>query len=180
MSKSFRRIVTGHNAEGKSIFIMDGPPPHVHAVGGADRVGVRVTEVWETRSTPADNSSGDDPTDRPFRLYPPDGGSVFRIIEYPPDSKMSERPGDRFRAIGAPEVAAAPNARHAGFHKTNTIDYVVVLSGEIYALMDKGEVRLTAGDVLIQRGTNHAWSNRGDESAYLAFVLITAHPVPAG
>jgi quercetin dioxygenase-like cupin family protein len=67
--------------------------------------------------------------------------------------------------------------RHSGFHKTSSVDYAIVLSGEIYALMDEGEVLLKAGDVLVQRGTNHAWSNRGDESAYVAFVLIDAEPV---
>jgi quercetin dioxygenase-like cupin family protein len=176
MSRSFRRVVTGHNAQGKSVFVLDGPAPHVHAAG---RSGVRVTELWETRSTPADNTFAGDPTDRPFRIAPPAGGSVFRIIEYPPDAALSEQPGERFRALGAEEVAT-PGGRHAGFHRTETIDYVVVLSGEIYALMDEGEVYLKAGDVVVQRGTSHAWSNRSAESAFLAFVLIPAHPVPGG
>ena len=69
------------------------------------------------------------------------------------------------------------NPRHPGFHKTATIDYAIVLSGEIFAMMDDGEVLLLAGDVLIQRGTNHAWSNRTDETAVVAFVLIDAEPV---
>jgi mannose-6-phosphate isomerase-like protein (cupin superfamily) len=178
MSKSFRRVVTGHNGEGQSVFVMDADAPHVHAAGGPGRAGVRVTELWETRSTPADNASAGDPTDRPFNIHPPAGGSVFRIVEYPPDSALDEKPGDRFRALGASDVAASMGGRHAGFHKTATVDYVVVLSGEIFALMDEGEVRLQAGDVLVQRGTNHAWSNRTGEPAYLAFVLITARPVP--
>lgn len=172
--------MTGHNPEGKSVFVMDGNAPHVHAAGGPDRAGIRVTELWETRSSPADNVAGGDPTDRPFRIHPPAGGSVFRIIEYPPDRSLDEKPGDRFRALRAADVTASQDARHAGFHKTATIDYVVVLSGEIFALMDEGEVCLQAGDVLVQRGTNHAWSNRTGESAYLAFVLLTAHPVPEG
>ena len=76
---------------------------------------------------------------------------------------------------GAAFDRASP--RHPGFHKTNSVDYAIVLSGEIYALMDEGEVLLRAGDVLVQRGTNHAWSNRTDEPARLAFVLIDAEPV---
>ena len=72
---------------------------------------------------------------------------------------------------------AVANKRHPGFHKTDTIDYAIVLSGEIYALMDEGEVLLKAGDVLIQRGTNHAWSNRTEEPCCVAFVLIDAEPV---
>ena len=67
--------------------------------------------------------------------------------------------------------------RHPGFHKTDTIDYAIVLSGEIYALMDEGEVLLKAGDVLIQRGTNHAWSNRTEQPCCIAFVLIDAKPL---
>ncbi len=82
---------------------------------------------------------------------------------------MIRRPEGYVRDLG--------NARHPGFHKTASIDYVIVLSGEIYALMDEGEVLLKAGDVLIQRGTSHAWSNRTDAPAYLAFVLIDAAPV---
>ena len=69
------------------------------------------------------------------------------------------------------------NPRHPGFHKTATIDYAIVLSGEIYAMMDEGEVLLKAGDALVQRGTNHAWSNRTQEPAVVAFVLIDAEPV---
>ena len=69
------------------------------------------------------------------------------------------------------------NTRHPGFHKTDTIDYAIVLSGEIYALMDEGEVLLKAGDVLVQRGTNHAWSNRTEAPCCIAFVLIDAEPV---
>ena len=68
-------------------------------------------------------------------------------------------------------------ARHPGFHKTASVDYAIVLSGEIYALMDEGETLLKQGDVLVQRGTNHAWSNRSDAPAVLAFVLIGAEPV---
>ncbi|HUZ74710.1 MAG TPA: cupin domain-containing protein [Stellaceae bacterium] len=178
MTKPIRRVVTGHDAAGKSIFISDGPAPHVMDRGTAS---TNVTELWETRATPADNHGSDDPTDHPFRLPPPKNGSVFRIIEYPPDKL-------RVTALRQPGAAAhdSPsegyvrdlgNARHPGFHKTASIDYVIVLSGEIYALMDEGEVLLKTGDVLIQRGTSHAWSNRTDAPAYLAFVLIDAAPV---
>jgi quercetin dioxygenase-like cupin family protein len=70
---------------------------------------------------------------------------------------------------------AKGDARHPGMHKTNTLDYAVVLSGEIYAVMDEDEVLLNAGDCLIQRGTNHAWSNRTDQPCRIAFVLVDAH-----
>jgi mannose-6-phosphate isomerase-like protein (cupin superfamily) len=178
MPKPVRRVVTGHNAAGRSIFVMDGPAPHVYcrSPGSAE-----VTELWETRGAPADNSGNAEVTDHPFKLAPPKNGSVFRIIEYPPDK-------ERLAALQAQRAAPDDGSghgdafdrgapRHPGFHKTNSVDYAIVLSGEIYALMDEGEVLLKAGDVLIQRGTNHAWSNRSDKPATLAFVLIDAHAV---
>lgn len=178
MPQQFRRVVTGHNAAGKSIFIADAPTPHVFQRTKGSAI---VHELWETASTPADNRGSTDAIARGHRLSPPKNGSVLRIIEYPPDS-------ERLAAIahenvlpddGSGRAAATDrnNPRHAGFHKTATIDYAIVLSGEIYAMMDAGEVLLKAGDVLIQRGTNHAWSNRTNETAVVVFVLIDAEPV---
>ena len=174
-----RRVVTGHNAEGKSIFIADAPTPHVFQRSPGSAI---VMELWETHATPADNRGNDDAIARGFRLPPPKNGSVFRIIEYPPDKERlkalaAERAGAgrRLRPASPPPTRAAP--RHLGFHKTSSVDYAIVLSGEIHALMDEGEVLLKTGDVLIQRGTNHAWSNRTDEPCYVAFVLIDADPV---
>jgi hypothetical protein len=137
--------------------------------------------MWETTATPADNRGGADAIARGMRLPPPKNGSVFRIIEYPPDSQRvaalaRERAGGD-DGSGHHAAFDRNNPRHLGYHKTNSIDYAIVLAGEIWALMDEGEVLLKAGDVLIQRGTNHAWSNRTEEPAYLAFVLIDADPL---
>jgi hypothetical protein len=178
MSKPIRRVVTGHNAAGKSIFISDAPSPHVRGSGTASTI---VTELWETDATPASNAGDADPMENhPFRLLPPKNGSVLRIIEYPPDKvrvAALRQPGTAHDAKSEGYARDLSNARHPGFHKTDTIDYAIVLSGEIYALMDEGEVLLKAGDVLIQRGTSHAWSVRTDEPAYVAFVLIDAKPL---
>ena len=178
-AKPIRRVVTGHNTDGKSIFVMDGPAPHVYCRTPGSAI---VTELWETRSAPADNRGNAEVTDHPFRLPPPKHGSVFRIIHYPPDKVRlaALKREDAMGEDGSGRVHATDrsNPRHAGFHKTNSVDYAIVLSGEIYALMDEGEVLLKAGDVLIQRGTNHAWSNRTDEPAYVAFVLVDAEPLP--
>jgi len=208
MPKPIRRVVTGHDAAGRSVFVMDGPAPHVYCRSPGSAV---VTELWETRATPADNRGNAEVTDHAFRLAPPKNGSVFRIIEYPPDSQRlaalaSEASGQRGNSIvRAPDTRPEPGSsaraaleqqrasaddgsghgaafdrgspRHPGFHKTSSVDYAIVLAGEIYALMDEGEVLLKQGDVLVQRGTNHAWSNRGDQPAYLAFVLIDAEPL---
>src|SRR5262249_9152986 len=124
----------------------------------------------------------DDAIARGFRLPPPKNGSVFRVIAYPPDK---ERLASLAAELAAPDdgsgrVAAADKsggARHLRLPKTQSLDHAIVLSRRIYALMDEGEVLLKAGDVLIQRGTNHAWSNRTDEPCYVGFVLIDADPV---
>ena len=178
MQRKIRRVVTGHNAEGKSVFVMDAPSPHVFSRGTGSVV---VTELWETRATPADNRGNEDAINRVFRLPPPRHGSVLRIIEYPPDAQRlpalaheRDAPAD---GSGRHEALDRANPRHPGFHKTSSVDYAIVLAGEIVALMDEGEVALKAGDVLIQRGTNHAWSNRTDQPATLAFVLIDAEPL---
>jgi mannose-6-phosphate isomerase-like protein (cupin superfamily) len=177
MTKPVRRVVTGHNASGKSIFIIDAATPHVFQRTKGSAI---VHELWETARTPADNRGNSDAIARGHRLPPPQNGSVFRVIEYPPDAERlaaiareAALPDDSGRA----EASDRNNPRHAGFHKTATIDYAIVLSGEIYAMMDEGEVLLKAGDVLIQRGTNHSWSNRTDEVAGVAFVLVDAEPV---
>ena len=177
MPRAFRRIVTGHNAEGKSVFIMDGPSPSVYARGTGSTY---VTEFWETRGTPADNTGHEDPTVHPYRLPPPKNGTVFRVVEYPPDAQRVAAlrdPGSSHDAKSEGYVRDLKHSRHPGFHKTDSIDYAIVLSGEIYALMDEGEVLMKPGDILIQRGTNHAWSNRTNEVCCVAFVLIDADPV---
>ena len=178
MPKQIRRVVTGHNAAGRSIFVADAPTPHVFQRTKGSAI---VHELWETASTPADNRGNTDAIARGHRLPPPKGGSVFRVIEYPPDSERLAAIAheEKLPDDGSGRAAATDrnSPRHPGFHKTATIDYAIVLSGEIFAMMDDGEVLLQAGDVLIQRGTNHAWSNRTDETAVVAFVLIDAEPV---
>jgi hypothetical protein len=178
MTRPVRRVVTGHNADGKSTFVIDADCPHVFRRAPGSAI---VTELWETSGAPADNRGDGDAADHPYRLPPPKNGSSFRIIEYPPDKeRLAALAHERAAADDGSGRSAAldrANPRHPGFHKTNSIDYAIVLSGEIYALMDEGEVLLKAGDVLVQRGTNHAWSNRTDEPARIAFVLIDADPV---
>jgi hypothetical protein len=174
-----RRVVTGHNAQGKSCILMDSPAPQTYQRSPGSSF---VTELWETSGTPADNLGSDDPTLHPFRLPPPANGSILRIISYPPDKERlaalqreHEAGGDD--GSGRASALDRSNARHPGFHKTHSIDYAIVLAGEIWALMEEGEALLKTGDVLVQRGTNHAWSNRTDSPAVLAFVLIDAHPL---
>jgi mannose-6-phosphate isomerase-like protein (cupin superfamily) len=172
-----RRIVTGHDASGRAIVLFDGESPHRFVLEKAG--GLKLTEIWETRGSPADNSGSGDAGDHERRIEPVSGGSVFRVIEYPPDSERLKTlaPEAFFRGMGATPADAATR-RHPGMHKTNTIDYCVVLSGEIWAVLDESEVLLRAGDVLVQRGTNHAWSNRTEEPCVIAFVLVNAKRSP--
>lgn len=179
MAKPIRRVVTGHDSEGNSCFIIDDVAPHVYQRSPGSST---VTELWNTQASPASNTGVEDPTLTPFRLPPPQNGSVFRIINYPPDSeRLPALNAEHASGIddGSGRAAALDKSgqRHPGFHKTSSIDYAIVLSGEIYAVMEKGDVLLKAGDVLVQRGTNHAWSNRSEQPAVLAFVLLDAEPV---
>ena len=173
-----RRVLTGHDADGKSAFIMDGPAPNVKEMAAIP--GLALTDLWETKGAPARNEGMADNADRPVRLEPPRGGTILRIVEFPPDSTWRGRTDGRegFDSIGA----AHAQDRHASdpmMHKTATVDYIIVLKGEIYAIMEKGETLLKPGDVMVQRGTNHSWSVRGSEPCIIAAVLVNAAPLGA-
>jgi mannose-6-phosphate isomerase-like protein (cupin superfamily) len=171
-----RRVLTGHDAEGRSTIIADGQAPNVKEM--ASMPGLALTDLWETTRAPADNAGHSDAAARPVRLEPPKNGTLFRIVEFPPDSQWRNRADARaaFDSIGA---GHAPDRSSADpmMHKTNTVDYIVVLKGEIHAVLDKGETLLKPGDVFIQRGTNHSWSVRGTEPCVIAVVLVNAAPV---
>jgi quercetin dioxygenase-like cupin family protein len=167
-----RRVVTGHDAAGRStVAIEDQPGAVVLEKAG----GLRLTELWETKSAPAEIRGTADAARRDRRIEPDPNGSVFRVIEYPPDEIRLKclKAEEHFASMGA-KAADAATRRHPGMHRTRTLDYAIILSGEIYAVLDEEEVLLKAGDVLVQRGTNHAWSNRSDQSCRIAFVLIDA------
>jgi quercetin dioxygenase-like cupin family protein len=176
MIKPIRRVVTGHDARGRSIFVSDGPSPHVLTIPG--RSDFALTNLWVTERAPASNAGNADAAARPVVLEPPPKGAIFRIVEFPPD----QAPGgfDRkaaFAAMGAGHAMDPDASRHPGMHRTATVDFALVLSGEIWALMDEGETLLRAGDTLVQRGTNHAWSNRSDRPCLVAFILVSAAPL---
>ncbi len=176
MVQSIRRVVTGLDAHGRSSVIFDGPAGAVQEM--ASMPGVALTDLWETHATPADNRGAQDAAARPVRLEPPTSGSIFRIVEFPPDSmwRGTADSGSAFGSIGAshaPEEGSTDPMRH----KTATIDYIVVVSGEIYAILDNEETLLKAGDTLVQRGTVHSWSVRGDQPCIVAAILIAAAPV---
>ena len=172
MSRTFRRVVTGHNAEGRSCFTSDGPPPQVLEM----LPQLFAHEIWET-GAPADNTLDNDPAIRENQIEPHDpAGNIFRYVEFPPDEAWKDADvGAAFEEMGSGGAHDA-EADTPGMHETQTTDYAIVLEGEMWAIMEEGETMLNAGDVLIQRGTNHAWSNRSGETAVMLFVLIGAKP----
>ena len=177
MPKRHRRVVTGHDAQGRSVVLMDGDSQHSFLLEKAG--GLQLTEIWETRSSPADNSGAKDAAEHERRIEPVGGGTVFRIIEYPPDSvRLATLDPDSFFPEMGAQAADEAQRRHPGMHKTRTLDYCIVLSGEIHAVLDEGEALLRAGDCLVQRGTRHAWSNRTEKPCVIAFVLVSAKPLP--
>jgi len=173
-----RRVLTGHDAGGRSSFIADGLAPNVKEM--ASMPGLALTDLWETGAAPASNAGDKDTAERPVRLEPPKNGTLLRIVEFPPDSAWRQGADAKaaFQSIGAGHAKDRASSDPM-MHKTSTVDYIIVLKGEIYAIMETGEKLLKAGDILVQRGTNHSWSVRGNEPCIVAAVLVSAKPVGA-
>jgi quercetin dioxygenase-like cupin family protein len=146
----FRRIITGHDEAGKAVILEDSPSPHAYPVTG----GVITTELWSHAGPPNNSADYADPITPDVAVPPPPRGSVFRVVEFPP--------GD----------GAEPYQ-----HRTASLDYCFVVSGEIYALVEDEERLMRPGDTLIQRGTLHSWDNRSSEPCCVLFVLIDAPPL---
>jgi len=178
--KRFRRIVTGHNSEGHAVVISDGPSPHVRT--SALRPGVTYTNLWTTDRMPVEIDGSPDPVTAAMNLEPPPRGSNLRIVEFAPEGEagaIDPRAARRaFAAMGGAAHAIAGSNRHPWMHRTKTVDYGIVLSGEITLVLDDEDVVMSAGDVCIQRGTNHAWSNRSAAPCTMAFVLIDGDGLP--
>jgi mannose-6-phosphate isomerase-like protein (cupin superfamily) len=178
MSEGFvRRVVTGHDENGKAIVISDGPAPKVHS--SPLRPGHVSTDLWRTNEMPARVSRRyEEPTAGPRKIVANPHGTIVRISSVPPEGEWmremdTERAKQVFTALGNPEASTfGDNKRHPFMHRTETIDYAIILEGEMYCVLDDTEVLLKAGDVLIQCGTNHAWSNRSDKPCKVAFILI--------
>jgi Cupin domain len=178
-----RRVVTGHDDLGRAIILSDGPAPHHWSSEVIPGFGATVP--WLTTQTaPIDHSRDDDPAsaDAEIPSFPAAGETILRIADFPPDAVY---PAEAAEVIftdidghGAREAGTGHgDSRHFWFHRTDSLDYAVVLDGEITLLVDEGETTLSAGDVIIQRATNHAWSNRTDKTARVLFVLIGTEPL---
>lgn len=145
-----RRVVTGHDEQGRATVLID----EVVKNAGSSRPGATASVIWTTEGFPIDNDGNEDTSGRQTGTTLP-GGTVFRVVEFSP--------------------GVSPRN-----HRTDSVDYAVVISGEIDMVLDTQTVRLKAGDVLVQRGTIHNWANNGTEPCTIAFALIDAKPVTAG
>jgi mannose-6-phosphate isomerase-like protein (cupin superfamily) len=173
---TIRRVVTGHDADGRAVVASDGPLPTVVEIAAIP--GTIFHEVWSTSQTPAAVNNAPDPTTGPLTLPPPKQGTRIRFVDIPPDTP-------EFLAHGAAKMHAAfsevgdasastvkADSPHPLMHRTESIDYGVVIEGEMTLVLDDAQVALAPGSVVIQRGTNHAWANRSGRPCRMLFVLI--------
>jgi naringenin degradation protein FdeH len=171
-----RRVVTGHDAQGKAIVALDGEPSTVISFPSVP--GTYFFEIWKTHTMPAPVDNGPDPTLGPRRMGPTPNGSAVRIVQIAPEKDIKlpstvEEMEQHFRETGSPEAATSRlGAPHPLMHRTETLDFGILIDGELTLVLDDSEVQLKPGDIVVQRGTNHAWSNRGDKPCRIAFVLL--------
>lgn len=166
-ARPIRRIVTAENDAGRSYIRSDGPPPNRFM---ADYAPSYVQVLWATGESAADGNEPA-PEGHRFGFHSP-SGSILRIVDFPPDSTY-ERKDRLVEFMDSNGVRDLNEPRHFWFHKTESLDYAICLEGEIYAMLDEEETLMKAGDVLIQRATNHSWSNRTDQPCRMAFILLS-------
>jgi mannose-6-phosphate isomerase-like protein (cupin superfamily) len=164
-----RRVVTGPAEDGGADIVLDGEPPTVVEFGQ-----YRTTELWVTDSSPPAMGVAGDPSTRLWELEPPPGGSCFRVVRVAPESEAAEaaEPAEAAGPAGPPGL----EAEDPGFlaeHSTSTLDYVVVVSGQVTLTVGDSEVTLGPGDTVVQQGTPHDWRNQGAEPCVLVGVLIS-------
>jgi mannose-6-phosphate isomerase-like protein (cupin superfamily) len=172
MSKPVRRIVVIDEND-KSRAIADGPSPDVRT--DPARPGFAATRIWVTDRTPARIKGVRETLHLPHTLEPPPGGSVCRVMTFPPDDVYRGKVGAKevqayFAAMGSPGASTySPKAPHPYMQKTRTLDFALIIEGEITLVLDLEEVQLKAGDTVVLRGVNHAWSNRSAQPCTVAF-----------
>jgi mannose-6-phosphate isomerase-like protein (cupin superfamily) len=170
-----RRIVTGHDEQGNSVFVSDDYAPRAKSFVSIP--GHAMAQLWTTPANPVCHEQERDPTLDYASLIPPQGGTSLAMFNFPPDSVM-QNPIDgaqAFEELGAalPGLIDSFEPESSGMHTTATIDYGIILEGEMWLELDNGESRLVkAGDIVIQRSTRHAWRNKSDRIARALFVMI--------
>lgn len=180
---AIHRVVTGHDAQGRAIVTSDGALPTVIEIAAIP--GTVFHEVWSTHASPAPIDNDADPTLAPLMLPPPRNGTRFRFVDIPPDTAEflahgAGRMNKAFTEAGdAGASTVAEDSPHPLMHRTESIDYGVVIEGEMTLVLDRGEVLLRPGSVVVQRGTNHAWANRSGRVCRMLFVLVGGEFAPA-
>ena len=177
MATPVRRVVTGHDAAGRAIIQSDAPPTRVQVVG---EHGPTFYEIWNTRETPAPiDRQGGEPVEAQLTLAPPKGGTRIRVLDIPPETAQmatidAASARAHFAEIGAAEASThgQGESKHPFMHRTQSVDYGIVLEGEITLIVDEGETTVRAGDIVVQRGTNHGWANRSGANCRIAFILV--------
>jgi mannose-6-phosphate isomerase-like protein (cupin superfamily) len=184
LKRPVRRIITGHDSLGQSLVTENQIAPSVHT--NPKRVGYHLTQLWMTDESPAFVGNNADPTSRPLRLEPPKGGTVVRIIEFGPEGEWLEKidvsgAREAWDALGTQSAGTnrSGKAKHPFMHRTESVDYALVLEGEITLVLDKEDVLMKTGDFLVERGTNHAWANRSGQPCRMLFVLVDGKFDPA-
>jgi mannose-6-phosphate isomerase-like protein (cupin superfamily) len=178
-----RRIVTGHDSAGKAVISSQGALPTVAEIAAIP--GTVFHEVWSTSGSPAPVGSAADPTLGPLMLPPPKAGTRIRFVDIPPDTPEflahgAARMKEAFAAIGDEAVSTVQaHSPHPLMHRTESIDYGIVIEGELTLVLDDSEVALKPGDVVVQQGTNHAWANRSLRTCRVLFILVDGMYEPA-
>jgi len=180
-----RRVVTGVGEQGRSRIVSDGLAPNTFR--SPDVEGFASSVAWFSPAGPVSNDGDHDTAagDVVIPMSPDLGEVIFRVADFPPDEAYGTAGEDGLFGSITGGDEARDGATHSGdkhfwFHKTDSIDFAVVLDGEIWLLLDDDECLLRAGDVVVQRGTAHSWSNKSDRTCRMAFVLLGALPVRAG
>jgi mannose-6-phosphate isomerase-like protein (cupin superfamily) len=174
--KPVRRIVTGHDADGKAVILMDSATPYVAQRGEGNVISL----CWITNESPVDLSHTRDQANQKTGVPPPRNGSICRVVDFAP-FKGEPKGVDHHEILKQMGIDPATQGymRHIFTHRTRSIDYAIVLEGEIDMLLDDTEVRVKAGDILVQQGTNHAWVNNSTKPCRICFVLIDSSDPPA-
>jgi naringenin degradation protein FdeH len=174
--RSTRRIVTGHDAKGKAVVLLDAAVKAKQCSVG----GNGMTLLWATQEFPLDASGSADRSEGHIGVPPVTNGTVFRIVDFAP-TEPHAAPVDHHQVLLSMGIDPASQGygRHANTHRTRTVDYAIVLDGEIDMLLDDTEIHVKAGDVLVQQATNHAWVNNGTKPCRIAFILIDSATPPA-